>query len=181
MSLYNMLCGNNPLFRLLHAILETAGPLAPIPRYRDTYTKITDSRGLASLPRIVIYTRTGGGNRPDYEDQNAALAAHPLYVRDHDDDFDCTFAHFEFSVPEVWADRVLKLHAFLERVPKGQTPSQKFKRSMAALEGKPADEDELPTDAEAQAFGELVGEMAVELNLIEDDAEGATDGREHED
>lgn len=162
MSLYNAICGNNPLYQLLHAVLSTAGELPPIPRYRDTYTAVN----AAGEPRIVIYTRTGGGNRPDYEDQNKALAAHPLYLGDHDDDFDSTFAHFEFSVPADWAERVLKLHSVLSRVPKGQMPIVKFNRAMLALENKPVPDMTPPTDDECLAFAELAHGMALELNLI---------------
>ncbi len=162
MSLYNSLCGNNPLFEILHAVLATAGELPYIPRYRDTYTAVN----AAGVPRIVIYTRTGGGNRPGYADQNKALAAHPLYLGDRDDSFDSTFAHFEFAVPADWADRVLRLHSVLSRVPKGQTPIVKFNRAMLAIENKPVLDTTPPTDDECLAFAQLVGDMAIELKLL---------------
>lgn len=160
MSLYNMMCGNNPLFTLLHAILATAGELPEIPRYRDTYTKVEDGQ-----PFIVIYTRTGGGNRHYHAEQNAALFAHPLCCGDHDDDFDSTFAHFEFAVPDAWEARVVQVHKFMSRTPKGQTPGQKFKRTMASLTNESTEVLTLPTDEECDVFAELIQGMASELGL----------------
>jgi len=80
--------------------------------------------------KIVIYTRTGGGNRDYYENEetcrdyfpeyfdgendpsgpwNDDLRAIPGYVRDQDDDFDSTYAHFYFDVPAEFADAVKKI------------------------------------------------------------------------
>lgn len=47
---------------------------------------------------IVIHARTGGGNREDYPNQ--ILTSNPYYLRDYDDDFDCTYATYHFSIPE---------------------------------------------------------------------------------
>ena len=91
MSLYNMCVGNNPLFGLLARVLETAAPLPQVERFRDAYT--TDTH-------IVIYTRLGGGNRKDYVACHEALRRHPLFASDHDDDFDQTFCHHLFRIPD---------------------------------------------------------------------------------
>lgn len=157
-----MMCGNNPLYSLLHAVLETAGKLPEIPRYRDTYTSMSAAESVT----IVIYTRTGGGNREDYEAENDALAAHPLFIRDYDDDFDRTFAHWVFKVPDEWHERVLQMHKFLSRVPKGQPPGEKFKASMASLGQGEAPTYDLPDEKECEAFDTLVFGMAHELGLI---------------
>lgn len=37
------------------------------------------------------------------------LPAHPLYIRDQDDDFDCTYATFYFKFPEEYAEDLKKL------------------------------------------------------------------------
>lgn len=58
--------------------------------------------------RIIIHTRTGGGNRKDYEvadyvlagDSNPYMRTSPYYCRDEDDEFDCTYANFFYRIPE---------------------------------------------------------------------------------
>ena len=47
---------------------------------------------------IIIHCRTGGGNREDYP--NTVLTNNKYYLRDEDDDFDCTYASYYFSIPE---------------------------------------------------------------------------------
>ena len=49
---------------------------------------------------VIIRTRTGGGNREEYENDNYELTQNPNYMRDYDDEDDCTYAYFFFSVPE---------------------------------------------------------------------------------
>lgn len=93
MSLYNNLFGVNPYAILLLGILGTNYRL--VPRFRDVYVKDGE---------IVLYTRTGGGNR-DYYDfcegpSNADLRQLSGYLRDEDDPHDPTFAHFYYAVPE---------------------------------------------------------------------------------
>jgi hypothetical protein len=89
MSLYNMLFGTNPSADLLLAMLGITRN--SVPRFRDCYL---------NGDCIEIYTRTGGGNRDDYEEENDALHALPGFVSDSDDEFDCTYAHFRFTIPE---------------------------------------------------------------------------------
>lgn len=64
-----------------------------VPRFRDAWPD-------PEANTLVVLTRTGGGNREAYEEENAALAKHPLYVRDYDDEYDDTFALFVFNLPE---------------------------------------------------------------------------------
>jgi len=95
MSFYNMLHGENSKADMLLAILGTSK--SAIPRYRDCY--LSDGK-------IIIHTRTGGGNRDCYdapnEDNeegpwNSDLRSLPGYLRDEDDDFDSTYADFYFE------------------------------------------------------------------------------------
>lgn len=65
-------------------------------RFRDAWVEPDPGDGQLL---ICVYTRNGGGNRPDYADVIAALAAHPAYLRDADDAFDSTYASFWFRVP----------------------------------------------------------------------------------
>ena len=113
MSLYNALFGESPFADYLLAALGTTKD--NVPRYRDCYL---DEGG----HRIVIHTRTGGGNRDYYESReryeesvsewddepderegpwNDDLRNLPGFTYDRDDDFDCTYADFYFEVPEA--------------------------------------------------------------------------------
>lgn len=91
MSMYNWIFGNTSD---LVPIADLFGIL-DIPRFRDLWT---EDNGDPDATTIVIYTRTGGGNREEYHSQNARLAAHPGYVGDEDDGFDSTYAIFKFVV-----------------------------------------------------------------------------------
>jgi len=159
-----MICGNNPLFQLFLAVLSTEKPLTmqDIPRFRDMYT--LEEEGIV---KFGLYTRTGGGNRPDYEAQNAVLASHPLYEVDYDDDFDSTFAHFIYRVPDEYQERMLKLHQIFSKHPKGWKPQDKFKAAMAALENKPySPTTEEFTDKDNDELNILIQELAPELGLV---------------
>lgn len=103
MSLYNMMFGYNSLAGVTLSALNITRN--DIPRFRDAYFD-------AEEDRLVIYTRTGGGNREYYGAPNGYdneeyfgpfnedLENHPDYLFDEDDDFDCTYAYFYFRVPE---------------------------------------------------------------------------------
>lgn len=64
-------------------------------RFRDCWVEQEPDGRLI----IAIYTRNGGGNRPDYEDVSQHLAAHPQYLDDEDDDFDVTYRTYRFLMP----------------------------------------------------------------------------------
>ena len=104
MSLYNALFGVNEAAPI---ILKIAG-LTPgqIPRFRDCYIENGN---------VVVYTRTGGGNRECnaygdedcsscYHTANDLLTEKPNYLTDYDDDFDSTYAYFVFSPLEEYKD-----------------------------------------------------------------------------
>lgn len=96
MSLYNAIMGFNPLAS--HVLADLGLTQDDVPRFRDAY--ITEDGKLA------ILTRTGGANREDYAAENEKLRQVPGYIRDHDDEFDTTFAHWYFEpqhpiIPEV--------------------------------------------------------------------------------
>ena len=97
MSLFNNLFGfNENALRLLEII-----GLDPnnIPRFRDCFYD-TEKK------LICVHTRTGGGNREEYETENDELAKHPLYSYDDDDDFDSTYANFYFNAPPEFLEEV---------------------------------------------------------------------------
>lgn len=91
MSLYNMMNGFNPACVLIMPMLGRKQD--EYPRFRDCF--VTEEKNIA------IYTRVGGGNRNCgygeeelYEDEN--------FLTTYDDDFDSTYATYEFKVPEKW-------------------------------------------------------------------------------
>ena len=102
MSLYDIALGDgNQGARgaLLLAILGNPEP----GRFRDAWVE----KGDDGEPVISIYTRNGGGNRSDYAEVISALQAHPLYLRDADDELDSTYATFRFSAPPEARDVLL--------------------------------------------------------------------------
>lgn len=162
MSLYNMVCGNNPLYNLFLAVLSTTEKFPPIPRFRDAYVDLEGD----NAPTIVIYTRTGGGNREAYEGDNDAMTLHPLYLGDWDDEFDSTFAYFRFAVPEKYKAQIKEIQEGLKNHPKFITPSNKFKMAMDIIEGKPQAASMAVDDKEAERIGELVEKLATDLGIV---------------
>lgn len=98
MSMYNMLFGQNVA---ADAILATLGLTRhDVGRFRDCFV---------ANGEIAIYTRNGGGNRDDYQEVFDELAANPCYLRDEDDEYDCTYATIYFRFPDEFADDLKKL------------------------------------------------------------------------
>ena len=91
MSFYKMLMGFNPACVLIIPMLGRKQE--EYPRFRDCF--VTEENNIA------IYTRVGGGNRDCgygeeelYKDEN--------FLTTYDDDYDPTYATYEFKVPEKW-------------------------------------------------------------------------------
>ena len=98
MSLYNMVNGFNPACVLIMPMLGRTQD--EYPRFRDCF--VTEEKNIA------IYTRVGGGNRNCgygeeelYEDEN--------FLTTYDDEYDSTYATYEFKVPEKWKDDFSKI------------------------------------------------------------------------
>jgi len=70
------------------------------PRFRDCFA--SDEEHLEYDNHIIVYTRTGGGNRDDYIEENDKIRSMDGFVVDYDDSFDCTFASWVFEVPKKW-------------------------------------------------------------------------------
>jgi len=102
MSLYNAVFKTQPAALI---ILKALGAEPEkVPRIRDAWvTKDGDEF------RLVIFTRTGGGNRQDYEEGNAYLRSLPGFVSDRDDEFDATFAKWSYLPPESLPEATLGL------------------------------------------------------------------------
>ena len=119
MSFYNTLFGSNPLADLILATLKLTRQETG--RFRDCFV---------AEGEIAIYTRNGGGNREDYEEVFVQLSRHPNYLRDQDDDFDCTYATIYFSFPSDYKD-------ILDKLDSGKfEPSKKWLEAIDSI-GKP--------------------------------------------
>lgn len=103
MSLYNMVHGESPIASVILAILGVTRD--EIPRYRDTRY---------DGEHFIILTRTGGGNREEYEVDNLWLTTLDGYVSDQDADFDSTYAEFRYEVPADFSHLLEKLKTFID-------------------------------------------------------------------
>jgi hypothetical protein len=95
----------------------------PTGRFRDIYLN-------EDATLITLYTRNGGGNRDEYFWVFDILRKHPQYVRNWDDDFDCTYAYIEFKVPPEAQELCKKLMTG----DKPKTIHEKFQETMAAMQ-----------------------------------------------
>jgi hypothetical protein len=68
--------------------------LQDFPRYRSV-TVYPDK------PLVVVRTRTGGGNREEYDEDNERLRQLEGFMEDEDDSFDCTYAYWHYEIPEA--------------------------------------------------------------------------------
>lgn len=136
MSMYNLLMG---MRAETSAWLRVLGFLTPeaVGRLRDAYVTLVGDE-----PRIVVFTRNGGGNRGCWQAEgcdelkgthgrmclvfvNASLQKHPMYVQDWDDDFDSTYASFEFKVPPEFKELVVE---YLSKEGVDAPPMERFRR-----------------------------------------------------
>jgi len=108
MSLYNMVHGTNRDAPLVLALLDREP--GDFGRFRDAWVERSAEGGI----RLVVYTRSGGGNRT-HSDEDAepgprcgcsgctmthVVPTHPLYLEDRDDDRDPSYATIYFRVPD---------------------------------------------------------------------------------
>lgn len=136
------------LYNMVFGVDELAGPLlvalnlAPkdVPRLRDVFV-VKDPTAKADAPNVVIliYTRTGGGNRAHYDAPNAdnmegpwnsTMRTHPLYMCDMDDEFDSTYAKFYFKLPPELEEYRGKLFEIAR-----PSPEERWKMSIEAMKG----------------------------------------------
>jgi hypothetical protein len=158
MSLYNMLFGQNPAADILLAMVGLSR--GDVGRYRDCYTNEDGSE-------IIIHTRNGGGNRDDYQQVFDALSKHPNYLRDSDDDFDCTYADIIFSVPEPYRTAVKQIADVTDTTP----PEDKWKKLLGDLEsGKDTAVVSRALEISKKIFGQVEsgtsGEVKTEKGLV---------------
>jgi len=99
MSIYNMIAGMNQL--VVFYMLPVLGRHPDeYPRFRDAFYGDENKEGTEG--KIIVYTRTGGGNREAHAEENDEITQMDGYCFDYDDDFDSTYANFVFDVPVKW-------------------------------------------------------------------------------
>jgi hypothetical protein len=136
MSLYNALFGINHLTPMLLGFLGVKAD--DVPRFRDCY--IEDGK-------IVLHTRMGGGNRGhwDYADGEGGpdcscpgcraayfLTSIPGYLRNEDDDFDCTYASYYYDPQPEVAELVRQL----ETIGGCNDPGARWQKLFADMEAR---------------------------------------------
>lgn len=97
MSMYNAMNGVNPATFIFLPMLGMHPDAYP--RFRDCFIGATDTDDEG---KIMVYTRTGGGNRDSYENEINEMREMKTFIRDYDDTFDSTYANFIFDIPEEW-------------------------------------------------------------------------------
>jgi len=140
MSLYNLLFGTNPFSGVLLQMLGVSR--GDVPRYRDCFLSEDGTE-------IIIHTRTGGGNRDDYQADNERLALVDGYKFDADDDFDCTYADFHYEVPEAFKGQV----ALLKDLGAVTNPAERWQE---VLDGLRSGDTSKPQVQRALSVGEQI-------------------------
>ena len=127
MSLYNRLFGENPDAMALLGMIGTTRN--DFQRYRDV--NLNKDGNI-----IIVTTRLGGENRDDYKQVFTNMRRNENYIKDFDDDLDCTYCYFYFKVPEKY------LHTTKMMAPEEEPLSvgKKFEKEIeeAKVPGSPA-------------------------------------------
>lgn len=121
MSFYNFLHGENKDSVALIGMLGLTKN--SFSRYRDVYLNSDGSR-------IIVLTRLGGANRKDYRQVFTNMKRHPNYIKDYDDNFDNTYAYFEFSVPDEYKKTCQSMSTGKEPM----TLEQRFKETVNRMD-----------------------------------------------
>ena len=100
MSLYNALFGENEEAPVLLGMLGVN---------KEYFNRYRDVELIENGTKIRVFTRLGGGNRPDYNETWNKIRSHQLYIKDYDDDFDCTYAYIEYNIPEQFKETASKM------------------------------------------------------------------------
>ena len=94
--MYNTLFGVNNLALFLLMSIDVMPD--DIQRFRDVILKKDDEHGYV----VEILTRTGGANREAFP--QPLLISHKNYIKDYDDEYDCTYAHYIFKIDDKAKD-----------------------------------------------------------------------------
>lgn len=146
MSLYNYLFGKNEktkeILNLINLCEEN------FERFRDVNLKENGTI-------VDVLTRTGGHNREDYNGFWAFMRFTKCYLTDYDDEFDETYAHIEFKVPENHLEEAKALYTG-----EPQTFKEKFMNELNEM-----DKDGTPANEKAKAIAENFKQAADDPNI----------------
>ena len=107
MSLYNQLFGENKDAGVLLAMIRLSRE--DFQRYRDAWLNKDGNI-------ITIFTRLGGNNRKSHQEAISSLRKNKCFKTDFDDDFDETYAYFQFNVPEEYKELCKEMSPEEERL-----------------------------------------------------------------
>ena len=125
--MYEMVCTINPdAGKVLDLIEIDPTFLIEECRLRDVYLS-------KDKTKVVIFTRIGGGNRSYHAPAITKLRNFKGYVTDYDDDFDNTYAYFEYQIPQEKLPMVVAFLASSDTT----TGGEKIKASLKQLEENP--------------------------------------------
>ncbi len=152
MSMYNLLHGVNPFAPILLKILDvdTIKKIPDIDTDNEEKTKkyvkecidkkIYTSGRFRDIflneegTKITLYTRNGGGNRETYWYIFDILKTHPNFVKEFNDDFDCTYAYVEFTVPVQY---LAYTRILAKKSGKPETVHEKFQKVIQEIQDMP--------------------------------------------
>ena len=100
MSFYNALFGENE---------ETPVLLGMLAVNKEYFNRFRDVDLIEGGTKIRVFTRLGGENREGYKETWSKIRKHNLYIKDYDDNFDCTFAYIEYNIPKQFKETAKKM------------------------------------------------------------------------
>ena len=134
MSLYNQLFGENEDAMALLGMLSLTRN--DFQRYRDVYLNKEGNK-------IIVLTRIGGDNAKDYRQVYMNMRRHKYYIKDYDDEFDNTYAYFEFKVPKEYEntcktiapseDRLTVSAMFEKEIKKAENPNSEAAKKIEKI------------------------------------------------
>lgn len=103
MSLYNMFNGYEASLPVVMAALGVRP--RQLPRFQDAYVTYRDPTHEEAV--LVVMTRTGGPNAEHYQAEHTAMRKLVGYLDENDDEFDCTFRLFRYTVADQETQDIL--------------------------------------------------------------------------
>ena len=100
MSLYNILFGENKEASVLLGMLGVN---------KEYFERYRDIDLIENATKIRVLTRLGGSNRDNFQETWNKIQRHGLYIKDYDDDFDCTYAYIEYAIPKNFKETARKM------------------------------------------------------------------------
>lgn len=160
--MYNTLFGVNNLARVCLAVIGGVD-VTDFPRFRDAILIKDEEHGYA----IEILTRTGGANRGQFGDEE--LKSKPGYIKDWDDEYDSTYAHYLFSLDEDVRDNFNYEKAMADQSRKNLNLREMFENHFKEM-GQPGTDANKKAEQMARGLKRLIEENSGdEIKVISPD------------